>query len=204
MTFNSWFRKRIERSALGSGAKARPLGELEFAVIDVDLTGIDRDRDRVEGIAVLPLVEGRFRIADLRYCPLPCPGGEEPPEWRRDYEDLLEILAGRTVFTYNPRFVHWMLAKSAEQLGIPAPPAPWLDIAAAADVIGLDGVEATSMAHWLEKMRTGGRQEHDAVYDVFAMAQLLQAVLAYAGETGIETLEDLVRNQKAENWLRPY
>lgn len=36
------------------------------------------------------------------------------------------------------------------------------------------------------------------------MAQLLQAILAYCGEMDIATVEDLVRNQQAEHWMRPY
>jgi hypothetical protein len=47
-----------------------------------------------------------------------------------------------------------------------------------------------------------GRRPHDATYDVFAMAQLLQAVLAYSEDAGIDTVESLVRRQDASARFR--
>lgn len=207
MTVKAWIRRRLGASAATREADARPLSEVEFALIDVDLTGIDRDKDEVSGVAVLPLVDGGFRLDHLRYCRFPSAGAPSEAaaaDLRRDYEDLLRSLGKRAVFTYNPRFVGWMLGKTTRRLMLPEPQGEWFDIAAAAAVIGTDTVEATSMDYWLRKMKAGGQQEHDAVYDVFAMAQLLQAILAYADEMGIENLADLIRNQKARAWLRPY
>lgn len=207
MILKKWLRTRLGQPAAGAAGAVRPLSELAFAVLDVDLSGTDRQADDVLGVAVLPVTEGAFRLADLRYCRFPTRHQEAAvaaPDLQRDYAGVLDLLANRTILTYNPRFVAWMLTESARRLGLPAPPGDWLDIASAAAVVGFDGVDATSMAYWLRKMKTGGRQEHDAVYDVFALAQLLQGVLAYADEMGIETLADLVRNQKARDWMRPY
>ena len=113
-------------------------------------------------------------------------------------------MANNVVVTINPNFIRHMLVLTAERLGLPQPEANWLDLAEIARVVGDDGLAATSLRAWQEKMKTLGRHEHDAVYDVFAMAQLLQALLAYAEEAGIETLAELRRNQSAESWLRPY
>jgi DNA polymerase III alpha subunit (gram-positive type) len=113
-------------------------------------------------------------------------------------------MASSVVVTINPNFIQHMLALTADRFQLPPPVGTWLDLSAAAGVIGGDGVTATSLGHWQEKMKTGGRHEHDAIYDVFAMAQLLQALLAYAEDSGIETLDDLRRNQSAESWMRPY
>jgi hypothetical protein len=53
------------------------------------------------------------------------------------------------------------------------------------------------------RLRLGdGRRPHDATYDVFAMAQLLQAVLAYSEDAGIDTVESLVRRQDASAGFR--
>lgn len=204
MSVKDWLRSRLGRPA---PAVRRPLGELEFALIDADLTGTDRRTDRVLGIAVLPLAEGSFRLGDLRYCRFPAgdaPSAAEAAALRSSYDELMGGLENRIVVTYNPHFVAWMLAQAAARLHLPEPPGDWLDIAVIARLIGTDGNEATSMPHWLQKMQAGGRGGHDAVYDVFAMAQLLQAVLAYAEDLGIETLDDLLRNQAAEDWMRPY
>jgi hypothetical protein len=180
---------------------------LEFVLVDVDLTGTDAKQDTVVGFAALPLIDGRFRLDDLHYCRFPDPlsiaAGHKPPI-DAEYRKILDLLTGRTVFTLNPRFVGHMLAQSAARLQWPAPPKNWRDLSAAARVIGNDQIVLTDSAYWQDKMKTGGRQEHDAVYDVFAMAQLLQALLAYAEAMGIDSMAALLRNQNAETWLRPY
>jgi hypothetical protein len=78
----------------------------------------------------------------------------------------------------------------------------WIDLEAAAAVMGKRDNELTTMNYWLEKMRAAGQRPHDASYDVFAMAQLLQAVLAYSEDAGIDTLESLGRIQEIRAWLR--
>lgn len=183
------------------------LAELEFVLLDIDLTGTDATQDSVIGLAFLPLVDGAFRPAELRYIRFADPSSAEgrcAPEAIAGYRACLDLMASSVVVTINPNFVQHMLALTADRCQLPPPVGTWLDMSATAGVIGGEGVAATSLSHWHEKMKTGGRHEHDAIYDVFAMAQLLQALLAYAEDSEIETLADLRRNQSAESWMRPY
>ena len=207
MTLSSWLRHKFDR-ALHPGATERALlSELEFVLVDVDLTGTDINQDSVVGLAALPLVDGRFAPDELRYCrfaPSDIHGFADAPGVAEDYQAILEEMAGRTVFTVNPAFVQHMLFQAVSRRQLPAPEGKWLDLSGAAAVVGSDAIPVTSLAYWQAQMKVRGRHAHDAVFDVFAMAQLLQALLAYAEDEGIETLADLMRNQSAEAWMRPF
>lgn len=91
-------REGFAKLVRGRSSGTRPLSGQAFAVVDVDLEGIDKDTDEATGIAILTLTDGRFRPGDLRYCCFPCRQGQpEPPGWRRDYDDILALLAGKVV-----------------------------------------------------------------------------------------------------------
>lgn len=178
---------------------------MRFAVLDIDVTGTDVRGDSVTGIAALPVEAGSFRIADLVYCTL-----ERGPDAtagagsgrQREYSVLRDLVAGIPIVTYNPRFVRQMMSRTCRDLDLPALDVGWIDLAAAAAVMGREDNELTTMDHWLEVMKLCGRGPHDATYDVFAMAQLLLVLLAYSEETGIDTVESLARSQRARAWLR--
>ena len=207
MSIASWIRQKIGQTPPMESTDGQLLAELEFVLLDVDLTGTDATQDSVIGLAFLPLVDGAFRPAELRYIRFTDPTSAEgrcAPETVAGYQACLDLMASSVVVTINPNFIQHMLALTAERVQLPLLVGTWLDLSAVAGVIGGDGVAATSLDHWQEKMKTGGRHQHDAIYDVFAMAQLLQALLAYAEDSGIETLADLRRNQSAESWMRPY
>lgn len=205
MSLASRIAGRRWRTWFGLDAQPRRLADMRFAVVDVDLTGVRARRDRVIGIAALPLQGGAFRISDLRYCPVPKePGasGHSGAEWRSDYAALREVIAGSMLVTYNPAFVRHMISRTCRAADLPPPQSEWIDLEFAADVMGRQDNELTTMKYWLKRMKATGPRPYDATNDVFAMAQLLQAVLAYAEETGIETLESLGRVQSARPWLR--
>jgi hypothetical protein len=178
---------------------------MRFAVLDIDVTGTDLRRDSVTGIAALPVEAGAFRIADLVYCTLesgPHATAGASSGRRRDCAVLRDLVAGSPIVTYNPRFVRQMMSRTCRDLDLPALDVGWIDLAAAAAVMGREDNELTTMDHWLEVMEMCGRGPHDATCDVFAMAQLLLVLLAYAEETGIDTVESLARSQRARAWLR--
>ncbi len=207
MSISSWIRQKIGQPPAEGGHGSQLLAELQFVLLDVDLTGTNVTQDSVIGLAFLPLVDGAFRPAELRYVRFvesPPPAQGCPAETSAGYQACLDLMARSVVVTINPNFIRHMLMLAADRCQLPPPVGTWLDLSSAAGVIGGDGVAATSLQHWQEKMKSGGRHEHDATYDVFAMAQFLLALLAYAEESGIETLGDLRRNQSAESWLRPY
>jgi DNA polymerase III alpha subunit (gram-positive type) len=194
-------------SWLGRGASRRQpesrLSELRFAVLDIDVTGTDVRRDRVRGIAMLPVESGSFRIADLSYCAIPEPPNAAGREAiQADYTALKVSVGEAPIVTYNPAFVRRMLEAACRANGLPVFDAQWIDIAAVAALVRDEERPLTDMEHWLERMQSGGRRPHEASYDVFVMAQLLIAVLACAEETGIDSMKSLMRNQTAHAWLR--
>ena len=207
MSIASWIRQKIGHTPPAEALNGPLLAELEFVLLDVELTGTDATQDSVIGLAFLPLVDGAFRPAELRYIHFPDPQSPPAgctPETIAGYQACLDLVAKNIVVTINPNFIKHMLAIAADRFQLPPLVGTWLDLSAVAGLIGGDGVAATSLAYWQAKMKIGGRHEHDAIYDVFVMAQLLQALLAYAEDSGIETLADLQRNQSAESWMRPY
>lgn len=207
MSISSWLREKMGQTPSAESRDGLLLAELDFVLLDVELTGTDATRDSVIGLAFLPMVDGAFRPADLCYISF---AASDPsasgcaPETLAGYRACLDLTAKSVVVTINPNFIRHMLVLTADRFQLPPLVGTWLDLSAVAGVIGSDSVPATSFKHWQAKMKMGGRHEHDAIYDVFVMAQLLQALLAYADDSGIETLADLLRNQSAESWLRPY
>jgi DNA polymerase III alpha subunit (gram-positive type) len=188
----------------GPPGSVRRIGDASFAVVDVDVTGASIRDDRVTGIAVLPVAAGAFRISDLRYCALAndADGRVGGAEARAAYLAMKDAVAGTPLVTYNPNFVREMIERSCRAGGLPPLGGEWIDLAAAAGVVGSEEHELATMDYWLARMEAGGPRRHDAVYDTFAMAQLLLAVLAYAEDAGIDTVDALARSEDLRVWLR--
>ncbi|MEO5699226.1 MAG: hypothetical protein ABIS17_08030 [Casimicrobiaceae bacterium] len=208
MSLPTWLTGINLRSLLGSKRPDRRLSETTLVVIDVDVTGTDSRRDQLIGVALLPIQSGSFRIGDLRYCAVATTGTDAaaPPaprtlDWQRDYLALRAVVADHPLVTINPRFVRQMIARHARQAGMPIIDSDWVDLAAAANVVADPAVEVTSLRHWLTVMSTGGERPHDARFDVFAMAQLLLAVITYCEDAGMHTVEALARGVGARKWL---
>jgi DNA polymerase III epsilon subunit-like protein len=200
MMARAWLPGRSSRP--GPGRKLPSLADMRFVVVDIDVTGTDVRRDRVTGIAALPLEGGKFRLADLAYCDLPDGHAPDRAERLRDFAALRQRIADSPVVTYNARFVRRMIAHACSELGAPALDGEWIDLASATAVVAEEEAELASVDYWLDRMKAGGRWPHDAAFDVFAMAQLLEVVIAYAGDFGVESVESLARAQKARAWLR--
>lgn len=203
MNVGRWLRDGVLRNLFGS--KPHLLSDLRFCVLDIDVTGTSIRRDKVTGIAVLPVVAGAFRIADLRYFRLadasvaPAPA-RSPGQSITDA--LQELIRGSSVVTYNAHFVRQMIVHANSLAGLSIPDSAWIDLESAAGVVASEDKELTSMGYWLERMRAGGERLHDAKYDVFTMAQMLQALLSYCEDAGVESLESLTRIQNARAWMR--
>lgn len=207
MSIASWIRQKIGTPSTSESNDQQSLGEMKFLLLDIDLTGTDAKRDSVTGLAALPLVNGLFQPDNLRYCRFVAEGSAKPgseTDIATAYRSIHDLMGGSKIVTINPTFVRHMLEQTAARHNLPLPIGEWLELSDVSRVIGSDTIPATSLSYWRKKMKTCGRHEHDAVYDVFAMAQLFQALLAYAEDSGIQTLADLMRNENAENWLRPY
>lgn len=202
MSVGRWLRDGVLRNLFGS--KPHLLSDLRFCVLDIDVTGTSIRRDKVTGIAVLPVVAGGFRIADLRYFRLaeasvvPAPAGSAGQSVTAA---LQELITGSSVVTYNAHFVRQMILHADSLAGLSIPQSAWIDLELAAGVVASEEEELTTMGYWLERMRAGGERLHDARYDVFTIAQMLEALLSYFEEAGVETLEALREIQAARAWL---
>jgi hypothetical protein len=176
---------------------------MRFAVLDLDVTGTDVRRDRVRGIAVLPVEAAGVRIADLRYCSVPeAEGKDGPPRWREEFDALKVSIGEAPIVPYNPDFVRRMLARTCRDSGLAPLDGHWLDIVILAALLGREESALTDIDHWLGRMRTGGRWPHDASFDVFAMAQFLAAAVSCMEEAGIPDMASLIRSQKTRAWMR--
>jgi len=204
MTIGSWL-ARLRRRWFRSRASVRRIAEERFAVLDVDVTGTSIHQDRVTGIAALPVAAGVFRIADLRYCTLADGAGPQAPSspaGRACYLAIRDLVAGSPIITYNPAFVREMIERRCRADGLPALGGDWIDLGSVASVVAGEQNELATMDYWLEKMKAGGPRPHDAIYDTFAMAQLLQVIIAYAEDAGIDSVEALARSEDLHAWLR--
>lgn len=205
MSIGSWLRQRALGKLFGFRAEPRRLADLRFVALDVDLTGTSIQRDHVTGIAALPLASGTFRILDLRYFALPAESATLARDGvlREDVDVALkDFIAGGPLVTYNVPFVRQMVLRACPAAGLHVRQDDWIDLRSAAVVVAREGDELTSMEHWLKRMSAGGPRLHDATYDVFSIAQMLQVLLAHCEDAGISTLESYVQLQRARAWLR--
>lgn len=176
---------------------------MRFAVLDIDVTGTDVRRDRLRGIAVLPVEAAGFRIADLRYWPVPeASGKHDASRWREDFDALKVSIGEAPIVTYNPDFVRRVLARTCLESALAPLDGEWLDVVNLAALAGREESALTDIDYWLERMRTGGRWPHDASFDVFAMAQFLAAAVSCMEEAGIPDMASLIRSQKTRAWMR--
>lgn len=178
------------------------LGETRLIVLDVDVTGVVADKDYAKGIAMLVVEHGEFSLDEMVYCPIAPPDGPNGAgDWREKYRALVARIAVTPVITYNPRFVEHMIKQAAQVHGLPVPVARWVDMADALYGAVTGSNEIESMQQWQERMNIAVTKQHAAVVDVFAMAQMLQTLLAHGDEVGIRTLDDLMQAQDRRVWL---
>lgn len=205
MSLVTWLSRNLLCQPATEKLPAEALVEMRFSILDLDVTGTVASRDSVWGIALLPVEAASFRVSDIRYYDVPAQGpglADEIAVLRSNYSELTQIMTGSVIVTYNARFVRAMMKRLCARLGLEPPSQKWMEITAFLGEWDSGDAEVTNISYWLQKMQRGPRRPHDAIYDVHLMAQMLLAVLAYSEESGQETLETVVRKEKARTWLR--
>lgn len=192
-----------ERAPFLSGNRRPPspsLAETRLIVLDVDVTGINLRRDYATGVAILEIKAGTFSLGDLTHCSIAPP---DDADWAGRFRAMVDFIGDSPVLTYNARFVKHMIKHAARRHALPLPLGLWIDIGAALyGTVGKESNEIEAMARWQERMKIAASHEHSAVADVFALAQMVQTLIAYCEDLGISTLDDLRRAQNARVWLK--
>jgi len=204
VTFSDWARPSPPASNSKPHEVFTLVEERSFVVLDVDVTGVHPRKDHATGIATLPLKGGRFRLADIRYCPLAASGqwNENPdPAWRPHYRAIVDTAASSLIVTYNIRFVRHMIKRTADLQGLPLPYGRWIDLGAVLNgAIGKEMGQATSLHLWQKRLLVDDIARYSAVADVFAMAQLLAIAITVAEERGIPTLDGVLAEHRSRIW----
>lgn len=175
------------------------LGEATMVLVDIDVTGVDIRRDRVCGIALLPVTGQGFRMADIHYCAVPATevAGADC------LSSLMERIGASPVVCYNPSFVRFMLDRALRVGGLPAITPSWFALEDFLEgAFGKEMGEVQSLPVWQQRLGIPVIREHSAVADVYAMAQLLEMIFVRCQEAGISTLADLLQAKKDQSWLR--
>lgn len=126
---------------------ATPWREASFAVVDLETTGLDPERDEIISFASVPVEAGRVRPGDVRYRlvrPRRMPSGETirihglrdsdlagAAPLPEELPGLLDAISGRTVVAHVAAVEAGFLRAALEPLGV-APPGPLVDTAALA------------------------------------------------------------------------
>lgn len=155
-----------------------------FSVLDVDLTGIDVSRDRVTGIAAVRFCHAGFRLQDLEYVAVDgsCDDGRGGA-----------LIHGGPVVTFNPDFVRHMLQRALPPSQWPTADLEWIDLRYLLEgAFGRDAGQPGSVDTWAARFGIEIRARHAAVWDVFAMAQLMERAIAEADCMGLQTFADLL------------
>ena len=206
MSLGVWWRDRLATVRQQSGPAAILLADARFLLLDIDVTGLDSNRDRARGVAVLPFHDQAFRIADITYLDLEVAercgnsGGTGVAEKSRD---LGEAMAGQLIVAYNPRFVRHMISQTAGLEALAQVGDRWIDLRALLiGVFGTDMGDMPSMKRWQQRLNIDVVSEHSAICDLASMAQLLQIAIAYCDDLRIATLEQLMESKANDEWLR--
>lgn len=189
----------------GERTPSTPIGELEFAVVDVETTGSTRDA-RVMEIACVHVADGRI---GGKYSTLVDPGCGIPPYIRRMTgidESMVEAaprfaqvadvvrraLSGRVFVAHNVRFDWRFVASEMQRARAEAPSGERLCTVRFAKRV-LPGLRRYGLDALIEYYDLDCRARHRAWGDALATAELLVRLLEAADRRGIESWAQLER-----------
>lgn len=186
-------------------APSTPIGELEFAVVDVETTGSTRDA-RVMEIACVHVADGRI---GGKYSTLVDPGCGIPPYIRRmtgidgsmveaapRFAQVADVvrraLSGRVFVAHNVRFDWRFVVSEMQRARAEAPSGERLCTVRFAKRV-LPGLRRYGLDALIEYYDLDCRARHRAWGDALATAELLVRLLEAADRRGIESWAQLER-----------
>ncbi|HEX2199117.1 MAG TPA: 3'-5' exonuclease [Burkholderiales bacterium] len=191
-----------------------PVQATRWVVVDCETSGLDIARDRLLSVGAVAVREGRVQLADAYEARVRQDRPSAP-------ENIVihgiggdaQVLQGKELDTVVREFsaylgegvpVAFHAAFDAGILrrhGLKAR-AQWLDLAAVAPALYPDlGGRDASLDHWLAAFGIPAQARHDALGDAFATAQLLLILLNEAQRQRLDTVEALMKTQRAGRWL---
>lgn len=194
-----------------------PLGDLSFAVIDFETTGLSPDHDRVVEAACVRINADGSVVSEMHT--LVDPGGpvgptsihgisqsdvRGAPSFAEIADALVSQLDGAVIVAHNASFdTNFLLAELA-RAGIATPPLPYVCTMRLRRLVKLPGPSAHKLtwACWQEGIPI--ESAHAAACDARAAGGLLARYLDYAKGCEMATLADCNGRGKAANsWKQP-
>jgi DNA polymerase-3 subunit epsilon len=199
----------------------RPLDEVEFVVLDTELTGLDPEHDELLAIGAVRMTGTRIhagetferlvRPARASWAPtvpihrIRPADVRDAPTAERALPELVAFCAGRTIVAHVANLDRKFLRQAWRRLGRGEPPplesCLWLDTSRVAWWLATDGgkheqrdpTEFGSLEALAARYAIAVPRVHHALSDAFVTAQVWQRQLAELGEHGVRTLRELAR-----------
>lgn len=199
------------RIRLAQGVSLHPERE-EYAVVDVETTGLALDYCRMTEIAVV-VVRGTGEVLD-EYSALINPQSSIPmavvnltgitddmvrhaPTAASVLPEALRLLEGRIVVAHSAAFDRRFIAGEVERWGLDAPDFTWLCTKRLARRLLGGQVRSFGLDSLQDHFHIHNPMRHRALGDARATARLLARLIPLAADRGCRTAEDLVTLTKA-------
>lgn len=190
------------------------IDQARFVVIDCEASGLDPARDRLLSIGAVAVRGGRVQLADafearVRQQAPSAPenivihgiGGDAQVLGGRELEAVARDFAAYAADGAPVAFHAAFDAALLRRHGVRLRPA-WLDLAGLAPALfpALGGRDR-SLDRWLAAFGIPAQARHDARGDAFATAQLLLILLNEAKRQRVDTVQALLKTERAGRWL---
>ncbi len=190
-----------------------PVDTARWVVLDCETSGLDIARDRLLSVGAVAVKgermdPGDFFDARVRQAVPSAPqnivihgiGGDAQLQGRVLSEVMNELgnfMRDGIPVAFHAPFDAAILRRHGLALR-----AQWLDLAVLAPALFPDrGGRESTLDHWLGAFGIPPQARHDALGDAFATAQLLLVVLNEAKRQRLETVEALLKTERAGRWL---
>jgi DNA polymerase-3 subunit epsilon len=193
-----------------------PHAELRHVVLDVETSGLNVHSDHLIAIGAVAVVDLRISLADSFHVVLrqAAPssdanilvhriGGTAQMEGEDSAESLLcflDFVGKSPLVGFHAPFDEIMIRRAMRaHLGLSFR-RKWLDLAWLAPAL-LPEVKATGLDDWTGRFGIVNANRHNALADAMATARLFLVLQHQAQGRGLKTVEDLMKNARAREWL---
>ena len=194
----------------------RPLARQRLAVVDLETSGLNLQRDHLLAIGAVVIEDGAIDLSQQFECTLRQPGHRAGPSTlihgiapsavaagREPDEALLDFMAfvgDSPLLAFHAPFDQHMLERALrETLGYRLTH-PFLDAAVLAPLLYPEAPPYRGLDEWLGHFRLQASERHHASADALATAELALILFSKARRQGLDSLAELQR--RAQAWRR--